>query len=672
MSLSWYWPLARRGNAGGRQDLGIDDFGDDPLGNLAREVIQNSLDARKGQEPVKVEFTLFKTEASAFRALEDYLFNYVQDWLERDKKKEKPEIKERALMEKIFQAFIKSQSKGITWLRISDKNTKGLCGVSSPMERQMPWFAFINGSGKDVKEDGSGGSKGLGKAAIFLNSAVRTIFVSTSTVLGEKGYIGYARLVAKDVDDDGRGFRDWTQGIGYCVEEEIKNQELNTPNHGLLNDIDPNYSRDENEYGTDIYVPFFLAEEEKWASKMMGEAILSFLPAINDGDLEITINDPTHTDYLEVSKSNLFMAIKNPINFEKDSSMQAAQELYKTLNHPYATVVRNAGEGRELNILISLNSSTALNKVFPYRWKTKMRIEVFKTNSSIPYTAIILIKGNELCDELKSVENAAHNKWSKKKYRDTNYSKETISAAIDSVKDFAEQELEKLEDGDYGQSSDFEWANDEGWNSDASSDTLDGTANEDLGLPTEEIVFEPVKVRETPRKKKPKKPKATLQDPEGEAEGFTEGKGVENEKGNMIGSHPEGHNNDDFNHPHPGPNEVNVFEDEENGQKMMLRKPVSTISSKMPARNVSEGLFELFFSPSKSGEDVEIEILKSGSGDENEPITILEAILDGQELETKENKIYMPSMKKGILYRIKLKLKEHRIYVWEVNVNANE
>ena len=140
----------------------------------------------------------------------------------------------------------------------------------------------------------------------------------------------------------------------------------------------------------------------------------------------------------------------------------------------------------------------------------------------------------------------------------------------------------------------------------------------------------------------------------------------------MIGSHPEGHNNDDFNHPHPGPNEVNVFEDEENGQKMMLRKPVSTISSKMPARNVSEGLFELFFSPSKSGEDVEIEILKSGSGDENEPITILEAILDGQELETKENKIYMPSMKKGILYRIKLKLKEHRIYVWEVNVNANE
>ena len=672
MSLSWYWPLARRGNAGGRQDLGIDDFGDDPLGNLAREVIQNSLDARSGQEPVKVEFALFKTNADSFKALPDYLFNYVKDWLERDKKKEKPEIKERALMEKIFQAFVKSESKGITWLRISDKNTKGLCGVSNPMERQMPWFAFINGSGKDVKEDGSGGSKGLGKAAIFLNSAVRTIFVSTSTVLREQGNIGYARLVAKDVDDDGRGFKDWTQGIGYCVDENVKRQELNTPNPGLLNDIDPNYRRDINDYGTDIYVPFFLAEEEKWSSKMMGEAILSFLPAINDGDLEVSISDPIHGDFLEVSKSNLVSAINNPLFFEKDNSMKAAMELYKTLNHPYANIVRNAGDGNELNILISVNPSTSLNKVYPFRWKTKMRIEIFKTNSSMPYTAIVLIKGNDLCEKLKSVENAAHNKWSKKKYRETNYSKDEISEAVDSVKDFAEQELEKLEEGDYGQSSDFEWANDEGWNSDASSDTLDGTANEDLGLPTEEIVFEPIKKREQPRRKKPKKPKATIQDPDGEAEGFTEGRGVEDENGNQIGSHPIGHNKGNRNDPHPGPDEISVFEDEENGQKMMIRKPVSTITSKMPAKNLNKGLFELSFVPSRSGEDVEIEIVKSGSGDESEPITIEEASLDNQSLTTDGNKIYMPSMKKGVIYKIQLTIKEHKIYVWEVNVNANE
>ncbi len=669
MSLSWYWPLARRGNAGGKQDLGIDDFGDDPLGNLAREVIQNSLDARSGQKPVQVEFSLFKTDSSVFKALEDYLFDYVKDWLERDKKKEKPEIKERALMNRIFQSFVQSQKNGIVWLRISDKNTKGLCGVSTPMERQMPWFAFISGSGKDVKEDGSGGSKGLGKASIFLNSAIRTIFVSTSTILGEKGNIGYARLVAKDVDDDGRGFPDWTQGIGYCVEQEVKNQEMNTPNSGLLNDIDPNYVRNDNDYGTDIFVPFFMAEEG-WTSKMMGEAIISFLPAINDGDLEVIISDPVHNDYLEVSKNNLYQSIMNPIYFEKDSAMLIAQELYKTLNHPYHTAVKDVGGDRELNILVSVNSNTAINKVYTYRWKTKMRIEIFKTNSSMPYTAIVLIKGKQLSEELKAVEDASHKKWSKLKYRDTDYSKEAIYAAIDSVRNFAEDELEKMEESDYGKSSDFEWANDEGWNSDVSSDTLDGTANEDLGLPTDEIVFEPVKKRLTPKKRKPKKPKATIFDSEGEAEAYMEGNGIENEDGTEVGSHPDGHNSGHHNDPHPGPNDINIIEDEL-GQKMMIRKPVSTIMSKMPAKNVDEGLFELSFSPSKSGDDVEIEILKSGSGDENEPITIMEANLDGVILETHENKIYMPSMKKGMLYKIKLKIKEHRIYVWEVNVNAN-
>ena len=403
MSLSWYWPLARRGNAGGKQDRGIDDFGDDPLGNLARESIQNSLDARRGSEPVKVEFSLFKTDYTKFKALEDYLFNYVKDWLDRDKKKEKPELKERALMERIFKCLVQSQNNGIVWLRISDKNTKGLCGVSTPMERQMPWFAFISGSGKDVKEDGSGGSKGLGKAAIFLNSAIRTIFVSTSTELGEQGNIGYARLVAKDIDDDGKGHPDWTQGMGYCVEEDVKKEEMNTPNVGLINDIDPNFTREINDFGTDIFVPFFNLDEG-WASKMMGDAIISFMPAINDGDLQITINDNLHSDFLEVTKSNLYSVITNPLYFDKDSKMSIAQELYKTLNHPYAKIVQDEGGDRELNILISVNSSTAINKVFPYRWKTKMLIEVFKTNSSMPYTAIILIKGKQLSEELKSVE----------------------------------------------------------------------------------------------------------------------------------------------------------------------------------------------------------------------------------------------------------------------------
>lgn len=668
MSLSWYWPLANRGTAGGRQDLGIDDFGDDPLGNLSREIIQNSLDARSGEGPVKVEFSLFKASADSFNGLGDY-FDYIVGWINEDNKRKQSETKEREFMDRIIKALREAEKNGIIWLRISDRNTKGLCGVSNPVERQKPWFAFINGSGKDVKEDGSGGSKGLGKASIFLNSEIRTIFVSTSTIDGELGNIGYARLVAKDVIDDGTGNRDWTQGIGYCVSEEAKAKKLNTPNNGLLN-LDPEFTRENNDFGTDIFVPFFRVEDG-WASKMIGEAIISFLPAIFDGDLEVAIKDSLKNYNYSINKDNLSLNIKRQDYFDNEKQGKIAFELYKTLMDPSHRLKSKADTSRELEILISTNPITALNRVYTYRWKTKMKIRDFRTNSSLPYTAIILIKGDEICNELKSVEDASHRKWSKEKYKETNYCKDVIYQAVDSIKEFAENELSKIESANFKGSSDFEWASNEGWKSDSDSDTLDGTANEDLGLPTEEIRFEISKKKPSTTKKKPRKPKATVFEDDGDAEGYVEGLGIENENGEDIGSHPEGQNAGGTNSPHPGEIENSIYEDED-GQKMMIRKPVSTISSKMPAKNLDEGLFELTFSPSKSGEDVEIEILRSGYGSDSEPTTILEASLDSEYLKTSKNKIYLSSIKKGETYRIRLKLKEHKIYVWEVNINANE
>lgn len=670
MSLSWYWPTTRGGKASGSEIPGFDAFGNDYLGNLAREVVQNSLDARRGTEPVKVEFSLFKTPAEQFPALEDFLFNYVKDWIDRDKNKEKSEAKERRVMDRIMKCFVQSQTKGIVWLRISDFNTTGLRGVSNPLNRQTPWFAFVWGTGKDVKGEGSGGSKGLGKSAIFLNSAIQTIFVSTSTDSGEVGNIGCALLVSKEVDDDGRGRPGYTNGDGYCVEQEYKEEELSTPNRGLMN-LDTENPRKESDFGTDIYVPFFYADEN-WSSKMIGEIIISFLPAFKDGDLEVTISDPINHNFFNVKRDNLYDATTNPLYFEKDSTMEIAQELYKTLCYPTVTVPINLGNSRELTINISSKSAKALNRVYSYRWKTKMRIEVFKTNASIPYTAILMIKGDEICDQLKSVEDASHKTWEKQKWKLTDYDKGTISKAIDYVKNFAREELLKIEEGDYGNSSDFEWANDEGWNSEQNSDTLEGTANEDLGLPTDEILFDPPKKRDPKdKRRKPKKQKATDENPEGNAEAFFEGTGVENEEGQDVGSHPDGHNHDGGNNPHPGSDEVNIVEDED-GSKMMVRKRVSTISSKMPVKDIDKGLFNLIFTPSKSGADVEIEILKSGTADENEPVEIMQANIDGEPLEIKNNIISLPEVKKGAVYKIELTLKEHKIYVWEVNVYANE
>lgn len=664
--LEWYWPASKRGTAGGKEGAGLDEFANDYIGNLAREIIQNSIDAKNGNETVSVEFSTFKTKCNDFPGLEDFFFNYVKAWIDEDSKSEISEEKERKFMERISQCIISSQKNGIIWLRISDKGTTGLRGVSDPWNKRKPWFAFINGSGKDVKNEGSGGSKGLGKNAIFINSAIRTIFVSTKTIDSEEGNIGYSKLISKTIKEDENGQPDWTQGVGYCVTKEAKQQTLNTPSGGLLN-LDPNYQRQN--LGTDIFVPFFFCEES-WARRLISEAIISFMPALIEGDLIVSVNDNEHNEFYDVNSNNLYSKITDPAYFEKDSTRSLSEELYRTISYPTASNIYASGTDNEMKIYISTNSSNALNKVYTYRWQAKMRIEMFSTDSTLPYTAVIYIKGKALCDKLKSIEDATHKSWNVSKWKDSDYDKETLKEARESVRNFAKIELQKIEDSDFGGISDFEWATDEGWNADSGSSTLEATKNEEEGLPVEEISFEKTK-KQKKNEKKPRKPRATEFNNDGEASGFKEGRAIENEEGGDVGSHPDGENGGGGNDPHPGPNELSVVVDD-NGKKMMIRKPVSTISSRMPVKNLNEGLFKLVFIPSKSGDEAEIEILKSGTGNDNERVEIVSALIGSKVLIIKDNMICLDKIEANQKYEIVVKLNTKKIYTWEVNINANE
>ena len=53
----WYFPLTNGGREDGYNDPGIAHFTGSPLSSLARETIQNSLDARRDEtQPVEVVF----------------------------------------------------------------------------------------------------------------------------------------------------------------------------------------------------------------------------------------------------------------------------------------------------------------------------------------------------------------------------------------------------------------------------------------------------------------------------------------------------------------------------------------------------------------------------------------------------------------------------------------
>ena len=117
-----------------------------------------------------------------------------------------------------------------TCLRISDFNTTGLVGVSGG--DNTPWHYLVHGSGISDKGATSGGSKGIGKFATFVNSHFNTVFYSTKTEKGEIGYEGICKLCSAKQE----GTTEKTQGIGYyganVMNEPIISSEL-TKRYGV-------------------------------------------------------------------------------------------------------------------------------------------------------------------------------------------------------------------------------------------------------------------------------------------------------------------------------------------------------------------------------------------------------------------------------------------------------
>ena len=72
--IGWNFPLNNGGTATGFNDGAIDTFAGNRLSSVVREVIQNSLDARKSsRQPVRLSFELNNVSRSEFSGFHDLL-----------------------------------------------------------------------------------------------------------------------------------------------------------------------------------------------------------------------------------------------------------------------------------------------------------------------------------------------------------------------------------------------------------------------------------------------------------------------------------------------------------------------------------------------------------------------------------------------------------------------
>src|SRR5699024_8173349 len=104
--------------------------------------------------------------------------------------------------------------ENIKILRISDFNTRGLEGAEHA-ELTSPWSSLIKEAGSSNKREDSGGSFGIGKAAPFLNSKLRTLFYSSFDISGYPSHIGVANIMSFEKLDN-----TITLGTGYYTNNQ--------------------------------------------------------------------------------------------------------------------------------------------------------------------------------------------------------------------------------------------------------------------------------------------------------------------------------------------------------------------------------------------------------------------------------------------------------------------
>ncbi len=399
--INWKFPENGDGSDSGLNDSGIETFYGNRWRSLAKELIQNSLDARSSDDnPVRIEFSKMSINKDAFPAHTKFsdILNRCSTYYNGDKVK------------KFFDKAIETMhSDNIDFLRVSDSNTVGLTG---PIEdRDSNLYKLLKGSGVSNKASGSGGSFGIGKHAPFAVSNIRTVFYHSVDCQQSSIFQGVS-ILTTHVNNNGNK----TQGKGYFGQLD-----------GLLPLTSPltfpNFATRSNT-GTDVFVAGVDFPND-WKTTIIRCVLDEFLIAILEGQIEIDV------DGLPISANTLTDTFSS---YYTKSDMLSKYtyyyyEAYQNYEHPpYVKDIYNMGN-IEIRIL--------KNKNHPKRvgyFRSGMKI-LDKGNFHTPmqFSGVMIVRGPELNEFLRNLEPPRHDAWEEGRHDDSKYAKKVIDKIRDSI-----------------------------------------------------------------------------------------------------------------------------------------------------------------------------------------------------------------------------------------------
>ena len=411
----WEFPGGYGLTPTGSNGAGIETFLDNIPMSLTREVLQNSIDAHQKNidEPVRVEFKFEKIQAKEILG-EDELINDILPKAENFWKEKNNADTLHYL--KTFKSVL--TSKTIDMLVISDYNTTGL--------NNQNFASLVEGDGYSEKADEtSAGSKGIGKAAPFAASNLRTVFYNIMSTHDGNKFAGVINFVSYRDDEkvpfDGAPTTYITQARGrLCSNIEAPER----------------FTQSRQEYGTDLFV-MGLKKIENWKEKIILAVLNNFLVALQNNKLEVVVGDEkinklTLSGYLRSIKETLKIGDYNLSTDERNTFFNTysyylalSSENNKRFSIPEEWVDEYSfiEDTNEAALYLVLDEEHPTRRVLQTRRSGMTIFERNRINGSIPFSGVFYATGHKLNVFLKKLENVNHDNWSTDREDDSNRKK---------------------------------------------------------------------------------------------------------------------------------------------------------------------------------------------------------------------------------------------------------
>ena len=433
----WHFPPTGGGVAVGYNDPGIAHFGGAREQSLARETIQNSLDAAASLgTPVDVEFDLQVHDVDWFAKGE--LASTIQRCLTEAEGRQD---------EKASRAFDEAaqllRKQRLTFLRVADWNTTGLRGEK--------WDALLKRPGVSVHDQrGAGGSWGIGKNAPFALSPLRTVFYWTR--FEENGeaherFQGKAVLMAHESEGKERqstGFFGLVDGCRAVDGDTIPSAVRGVESSG------------ERRWGTSLWIAGF-REQDGWQERVARRVAASFFGAIRDGTLTVTI-DPSDgmnaRGLIDIKAENLeewFDYLEQDggaTQDDEDDDIDDAHRFWDLLQGD-PTAERQDHDLGHCRLWITVSDDAALPSKVGLMRKTGMLITtrqsgLIRFRGMLDFIAICRFEGDEGNELLRKMENPRHDQFEPDRIENDPKEQQRGRAALRRISEWIREEIRKV------------------------------------------------------------------------------------------------------------------------------------------------------------------------------------------------------------------------------------